>query len=393
VKALTWRGPRDVRVENVPDPKLEADTDAIIRVTSSGICGSDLHLYEVLAPFLDPGDVLGHEPMGVVEETGSAVADIAPGDRVVVPFNIACGHCWMCERRLFAQCETTQVREHGSGAALFGYTKLYGSVPGAQAEYLRVPQAQFGPIKVPEGPPDEQFVYLSDVLPTAWQAVEYADVPKGGTVAVFGLGPIGQMAARIALHHGFRAIGVDRVPERLNMAERHGVRTIDAAQRDDVADAVRELTDGRGADSVIDAVGMEAHGSPVAELGQKIAGVLPDAVAEPLMSKAGIDRLSALYECIDSVRRAGTISLSGVYGGMADPMPMLTLFDKGVRIAMGQAHVKRWIPDLLPLVGHESDPLGVRDLTTHHLPLDEAPNAYDIFQRKADGAIKILLEP
>jgi threonine dehydrogenase-like Zn-dependent dehydrogenase len=393
VKALTWRGPRDVRVENVPDPKLEADTDAIIRVTSSGICGSDLHLYEVLAPFLDPGDVLGHEPMGVVEETGSAVADIAPGDRVVVPFNIACGHCWMCERRLFAQCETTQVREHGSGAALFGYTKLYGSVPGAQAEYLRVPQAQFGPIKVPEGPPDEQFVYLSDVLPTAWQAVEYADVPKGGTVAVFGLGPIGQMAARIALHHGFRAIGVDRVPERLNMAERHGVRTIDAAQRDDVADAVRELTDGRGADSVIDAVGMEAHGSPVAELGQKIAGVLPDAVAEPLMSKAGIDRLSALYECIDSVRRAGTISLSGVYGGMADPMPMLTLFDKGVRIAMGQAHVKRWIPDLLPLVGHESDPLGVRDLATHHLPLDEAPNAYDIFQRKADGAIKILLEP
>ncbi|TDD08356.1 glutathione-dependent formaldehyde dehydrogenase [Saccharopolyspora terrae] len=393
MKALTWRGPRDVRVENVPDPKLEADTDAIIRVTSSGICGSDLHLYEVLAPFLDPGDILGHEPMGVVEETGSAVADIAPGDRVVVPFNIACGHCWMCERRLFAQCETTQVREHGSGAALFGYTKLYGSVPGAQAEYLRVPQAQFGPIKVPEGPPDEQFVYLSDVLPTAWQAVEYADVPKGGTVAVFGLGPIGQMAARIALHHGFRAIGVDRVPERLNMAERHGVRTIDAAQRDDVADAVRELTDGRGADSVIDAVGMEAHGSPVAELGQKIAGVLPDAVAEPLMSKAGIDRLSALYECIDSVRRAGTISLSGVYGGMADPMPMLTLFDKGVRIAMGQAHVKRWIPDLLPLVGHESDPLGVRDLTTHHLPLDEAPNAYDIFQRKVDGAIKILLEP
>ena len=393
MKALTWQGPRDVRVENVPDPKLEADTDAIIRVTSSGICGSDLHLYEVLAPFLDPGDILGHEPMGVVEETGSAVTDIAPGDRVVVPFNISCGHCWMCERRLFAQCETTQVREHGCGAALFGYTKLYGSVPGAQAEWLRVPQAQFGPIKVPEGPPDEQFVYLSDVLPTAWQAVEYADVPKGGTVAVFGLGPIGQMAARIALHHGFRAIGIDRVPERLNMAERHGVRTIDAAQQDHVADAVRELTEGRGADSVIDAVGMEAHGSPVAELGQKVAGVLPDAVAEPLMSKAGVDRLSALHQCIDSVRRAGTISLSGVYGGMADPMPMLTMFDKGIRIAMGQAHVKRWIPDLLPLVGHESDPLGVRDLTTHHLPLDDAPNAYDIFQRKADGAIKILLEP
>ncbi|MEB3371389.1 zinc-dependent alcohol dehydrogenase [Saccharopolyspora mangrovi] len=393
MRALTWHGPRDVRVEDVPDPKLESDTDAIIRVTSSGICGSDLHLYEVLAPFLDTGDVLGHEAMGVVEETGSSVSHIAPGDRVVIPFNIACGHCWMCERGLHAQCETTQVRDQGSGAALFGYTKLYGSVPGGQAEYLRVPQAHFGPVKVPEGPPDERFVYLSDVLPTAWQAVEYADVPRGGSVAVFGLGPIGQMAARIAQHRGFHPIGVDLVPERLDMASRNGVRTVDASAHDDVTEVVRDLTDGRGADSVIDAVGMEAHGSPVAELGQKVASALPEAISEPLMSTAGVDRLSALYQCIDCVRRGGTISLSGVYGGMADPMPMLTLFDKGVRIAMGQAHVKRWIPELMPLVADESDPLGVRDLTTHRMRLEDAPHGYDIFQRKQDGAIKVLLEP
>ncbi|CAM04772.1 Zn-binding alcohol dehydrogenase [Saccharopolyspora erythraea NRRL 2338] len=393
MRALTWQGPRDVRVQDVPDPRLETDTDAIVRITSTAICGSDLHLYEVLAPFLSPGDVLGHEPMGIVEETGSAVEHIRPGDRVVVPFNIACGDCWMCRRGLHAQCETTQNTDQGCGASLFGYTKLYGQVPGGQAEYLRVPQAQFGPIKVPEGPPDEQFLYLSDVLPTAWQAVEYAAVPEGGSVAVFGLGPIGQMSARIARHRGFRPIAVDLVDERLKMAERNGIEVVDARHTDDVPAVLRERTDGRGPDSVIDAVGMEAHGSPGAEFAQKMASVLPDAVAEPLMTKAGVDRLAVLHQCIDSVRRAGTISLSGVYGGMADPLPMLTMFDKGLRVAMGQAHVRRWIGDLLPLVEDESDPLGVRDLATHHLPLEEAPNGYDIFQRKVDGSIKVLLHP
>src|SRR5690606_19804200 len=290
VKALTWHGPRDVRVEQVPDPKLEADTDAIVSVTTTAICGSDLHLYELLGPFLEPGDILGHEPMGVVEETGSAVTNLKPGDRVVVPFNIACGHCWMCQRGLHAQCETTQVREHGMGASLFGYTKLYGSVPGGQAELLRVPQAQFGPIKVPEGPPDEQFLYLSDVLPTSWQAVEYADIPEGGSVAVFGLGPIGQMCSRIAKHRGARVIGIDLVADRLNMASRHGIEVVNAQQHQDVPEVVRDLTDGRGPDSVIDAVGMEAHGSPGAQLAQKMVTLLPDAIAEPLMSKAGLDR-------------------------------------------------------------------------------------------------------
>ncbi|WP_258348867.1 zinc-dependent alcohol dehydrogenase [Saccharopolyspora gregorii] len=393
MKALTWQGPRQVEVRDVPDPRLEEPTDAVVRITSTAICGSDLHLYEVLTPFMTPGDVLGHEPMGVVEEVGSAVEHIRPGDRVVVPFNISCGHCWMCSRGWYAQCETTQVRDQGTGAPLFGYSELYGSVPGGQAELMRVPQAQFGPIKVPEGPPDVQFLYLSDVLPTAWQAVEYADVPPEGSVAVFGLGPIGQLCCRIAAHRGFRPIGVDLVPERLDMARRRGIETVDASEVDSPADRIRELTDGRGTDSVIDAVGMEAHGSPVGELAQKIASALPSGIGGPMMEKAGVDRLAVLHQCMDAVRRAGTISLSGVYGGMADPVPMLTLFDKGVAVKMGQAHVKRWIDDLMPLVGDESDPLGVHDLATHDLPLEEAPHAYELFQKKQDDAIKIVLEP
>src|SRR5881275_915053 len=213
MKALTWHGKRDVRVETVPDPRIEDPGDVIVRVTSSGICGSDLHLYEVLGPFMGEGDILGHEPMGVVEAVGPEVAGIQPGDRVVIPFNISCGDCFMCGQGLFSQCETTQVREQGKGAALLGYTKLYGQVPGGQAELLRVPQAHFGPIKVPQGPPDERFVYLSDVLPTAWQAVEYAAIPEAGSVAVFGLGPIGQMSCRVARHRGAgRVMGIDLVP-------------------------------------------------------------------------------------------------------------------------------------------------------------------------------------
>jgi threonine dehydrogenase-like Zn-dependent dehydrogenase len=393
MKALTWHGRRDVRVDDVPDPRIEEPTDAIVRVTTTAICGSDLHLYEVLGPFLDEGDILGHEAMGVVEEVGSGVKHVRPGDRVVVPFNISCGNCYMCDRRLYAQCETTQVRGQGTGAALFGYTKLYGQVPGGQAEYLRVPQAHFGPIKVPEGPPDERFVFLSDVLPTSWQAVEFADVPEGGSVTVFGLGPIGQMSSRIARHRGHRVIAVDGVPERLEMARRHGIEVVDAQACDDVPAAVRELTGGRGTDAVIDAVGMEAHGSPGAKIAQSLTGLLPDAAAGALMKKAGVDRLAALYQAIDTVRRGGTVSISGVYGGAADPLPMLRIFDKGITLRMGQAHVKRWIDDLMPLVTDDADPLGAEDLTTHRLPLAEAPHGYEIFQKKKDGAIKVLLTP
>ncbi len=393
MKALAWHGKRDVRLDTVPDPSILEPTDAIVRMTSTAICGSDLHLYEVLGPFMAEGDVIGHEPMGIVEEVGSAVTSIAPGDRVVIPFQIACGRCYMCRQGLPTQCETTQVREEGMGAALFGYTKLYGQVPGAQAEYLRVPQAQFTSIKVPEGPPDDRFVYLSDVLPTAWQAVEYAAVPDGGSLAVIGLGPIGDMSCRIAMHRGAgKVIGVDLVPERLARARRYGVETLDLREHDDVAETIRDLTDGRGADAVIDAVGMEAHGSPFGKLAHTMATLLPDSVAEKMMERAGVDRLGAFHLAIDAVRRGGTISLIGVYGGMADPLPMLTLFDKQIQLRMGQANVKRWVDDIMPLLT-DGDPLGVDGFATHRLPLDQGPQAYEMFQKKEEGAVKVLLQP
>lgn len=395
MKALKWYGKRDVRVESAPDPRIEEPTDAIIRITSTSICGSDLHLYEVLGAFLTEGDILGHEPMGIVEEVGSAAAGhLKPGDRVVVPFNISCGHCWMCSRGDFAQCETTQVRSQGKGASLFGYTRLYGSVPGAQAEYLRVPQAQFGPIKVPEGPPDDRFVYLSDVLPTSWQAVVYADIPEGGIAAVYGLGPIGQLCTRIALHRGAeRVFGVDYVPERLEMARKHGVEVIDAGKVKDVPGHILEETHGRGPDGVVDAVGMEAHGNPIERLGQEMATLLPPKVGAPIAERFGIDRLKSLTSSISTVRRGGTVSVAGVYGGAIDPLPMMEMFDKGIQLRMGQCHVKRWIDDIMPLVTDDADPLDTEGLATHHLPLDQAPHGYDIFQRKSEGCIKVVLQP
>jgi threonine dehydrogenase-like Zn-dependent dehydrogenase len=392
MRAVTWHGKRDVRVDTVPDPSIQHPTDAIVRITSTGICGSDLHLYEVLGPFMGEGDVLGHEPMGIVEEVGADVTHIAKGDRVVIPFNISCGHCFMCDHGLQSQCETTQVKDEGMGAALFGYTKLYGQVPGGQAELLRVPQAQYGPIKVPEGPPDDRFVYLSDVLPTAWQAVEYANIPDGGTVAVFGLGPIGDMSTRIAKHRGARVIGIDLVPERIIRARANGIEVLDISDHDDIAESLRELTDGRGPDSVIDAVGMEAHGAPIGKAAQAIVGLIPDAIAAKMMERAGVDRLSVINAAIESVRRGGTITLSGVYGGMVDPLPLLTMFDKQINLRMGQANVKRWIDDIMPLLEDE-DVLGVEGFATHRLPLDKAPEAYETFQKKQDGAIKVLLQP
>jgi threonine dehydrogenase-like Zn-dependent dehydrogenase len=271
------------------------------------------------------------------------------------------------------------VREQGKGAALFGYTQLYGQVPGGQAEYLRVPQAHFGPIKVPEGPPDERFLFLSDVLPTAWQAVEYADVPQGGTLAVSGLGPIGQMCARIGLQRGAgRVIGVDIVPERLAMAERHGIETIDASDVEDAAQSVRNRTTGRGADAVIDAIGMEAHGSALAKLAQK--------------TKVQMDRLEGLRTAMGAVRRGGTLSLSGVYVGLEHLFPLGDLFDRQIQIRMGQANCWRWIPEIMPLLTDE-DPLGTADLRTHSLPLAQAPEGYEMFQKKNDGAIKVVLKP
>jgi threonine dehydrogenase-like Zn-dependent dehydrogenase len=381
MKAVVWHGKEDLRVDDVPDPRIDEPTDAIVRITSTAICGSDLHLYSKLGPFMRKGDIIGHEPMGIVEEVGPGVrGHLSPGDRVVVPFNVSCGSCWLCGQGLYSQCDTTQNKTTRKGASLFGYTHLYGAVPGGQAEYLRVPQAHFGPLKVPEGPPDHRYLFLSDVLPTALQAVEYAAVPDGGTVVVYGLGPIGQMAARIALHRGAgRVIGVDLVPERLGMAERHGVEPLDASKVDDMTEEIWARTDARGADSVIDAVGMESEASTMEQLLQA--------------AKVKPDRLQALHDALGSVRRGGTISLSGVYVGAFPAFPLGDLFDKQIQVRMGQANVRAWTDRIIPLLEAEGDPLGVDDLVTHEMPLSEAPAAYEMFQAKADGCIKVILKP
>ncbi len=395
MRALTWQGTQKVAVEDVPDPTIQDGRDAIIRVTSTAICGSDLHLYSVLGPYLERGDVLGHEAMGIVEAVGPQAADhLRVGDRVVVPFGIACGSCGMCALGLQSQCETTQVRSQGTGAALFGYTSLYGAVPGGQAQYLRVPQAHYGPVVVPDdGSPDERYLYLSDVLPTAWQAVEYASVPPGGSVVVVGLGPIGQMAARVALHRGAdRVIGIDPVPERLAMAAKHGVDTVDSSTDDAVA-AVLELTAGRGADATIDAVGMEAHGAPFAHAAHRVTALLPDAVGRKAMETVGIDRLAGLRTALATARRGGTVCVVGVYGGAADPIDLMSVFDRQLTLRFGQANVRRWIDALLPLVSDPADPLDVLGLRTHRLALEDAPRAYEMFQSKSDGCIKVVLDP
>jgi threonine dehydrogenase-like Zn-dependent dehydrogenase len=391
---VTWQGKEDMQVTEVPDPRIEEPTDAIVRITSTGLCGSDLHLYTVLGAFMDKGDVVGHEPMGIVEEVGPEVTTLKAGDRVVVPFNVSCGTCWMCSRNLHSQCETTQNRDQGTGASLFGYSKLYGQVPGGQAEYLRVPFADTLPIKVPEGPPDDRFLFLSDVVPTAWQGLQYADVPDGGTLLVLGAGPIGDMVTRMAIGEGHHVIVVDRVSERLARVHGAGADTIDLDQLDGttVAEAVRDKTAGRGADSVVDAVGMEAHGSEGAGLLQKAVGLMPDAIAAPLMKKSGVDRLAALLTAFDAVRRGGTVSLSGVYGGAVDPLPLFQLFDKQVQLRMGQANVRAWSDDLLARLS-EGDEWGVESFATHHLPLSEAPDAYKRFQEKSDGYVKVVFQP
>ncbi|AKT50315.1 zinc-dependent alcohol dehydrogenase [Arsenicicoccus sp. oral taxon 190] len=394
MKALTWQGVEKVAVEQVPDPRIEQPTDAIVRVTSTAICGSDLHLYKTLAPFLTPGDVLGHEFMGIVEEVGAQTGDLKVGDRVVVPFNISCGHCAMCRIGKQSQCETTQVRDQGMGAALFGYTSLYGAVPGGQAEYVRVPQAQYGPVVLPTDGPDERYLYLSDILPTAWQAAKYADIEPDSTVAVYGLGPVGQFAARSALQLGAgRVIGVDRVDERLELAKVYGVETVDLRTVSDPAEAIKELTGGRGADSVIEAVGMEAHGSPVAGAAVRVVGKLPRPLGRAMTERMGIDQLSALHSCFDAVRRGGTVSVVGVYGGAVDPMPMMTMFDKNLTIRMGQANVRRWTDEIFEVLQRDGDVLGTETLATHRVSLDDAPRMYDTFQKKQDGCIKVVMTP
>ena len=320
---------------------------------------------------------------------GREAGDLKAGDRVVIPFNISCGHCFMCDHGLQSQCETTQNRDQGTGAALFGYSKLYGEVAGGQAEYLRVPQAQYTHIKVPTT--DRRPLRTSDVLPTAWQAVEYAEVPDDGTLVVLGLGPIGSMACRIALHRGnCRVIGVDLVPERLNRAREFGAEVVDLNEHE-AEPVVIDTTQGRGADAVIDAVGMEAHGSPIAEVAQTAAGFLPSPVGRVVMKKPASTAGGAELRNLDGAPRRHDLA-ERCYGGAADPINMMTLFDKQIQLRMGQANVKRWVPDIMPLLTSE-DPLGVETFATHRLPLDDAPSAYETFQKKQDGMIKVVLKP
>lgn len=380
MRAVRWIAPRRVSVGTVPDPQLKEPTDAIVKVTATGICGSDLHLYDHgLTMLMKPGDIIGHEALGIVEETGSEVGHIKPGDRVVVPFNISCGSCWMCTRGLYSQCETTQNWGGRKGASLFGYTHLYGGVAGGQAEYLRVPMAHFGPIKIPESLPDNTAVLLADVLPTSWQAVEYAAAPPGGTVAVFGLGPIGQMCARIALHRGAgRVIGIDRFHDRLDMAKRYGAEPLDYAEAGNVVEAVRDLTDGRGADSVIDAVGLDADGSTL------------DRVLQA--TKLQPDRLVALHWALGSVRRGGTVSVIGVYAMWMNRFPIGDLFDRQVALRWGQANVRAWTDDLLTLI-QDGDPLDAAGLVTTEAPLEAAPQMYESFKKKEPGVVKVVLKP
>ncbi|RZS68726.1 threonine dehydrogenase-like Zn-dependent dehydrogenase [Agromyces ramosus] len=391
MKALTWHAAKDVRVVEVPDPAIVDPTDVVIRVTAAAICGSDLHLYDVLGPFLHRGDILGHETMGVVEEVGADVRRISVGDRVVIPFVISCGHCFMCARGLTTQCETTQNRAHGTGAELYGYTELYGEIPGGQAEYLRVRRADANAQVVGHDLPDERYLFLSDILPTAWQGFRYAGVPPGGTLAVLGLGPVGQLVTRIARHHDVHVHAVDPVPERRLMAERYGATVHDLGG--EAAEAIRDATEGRGPDAVVDAVGLEAHGNPGTAFAQSAVGVLPDSLAKPIMTKAGVDRLAALHFAIELVRRGGAVSVSGVYAGSLDPMPMMTIFDKQLTMRFGQCNVHQWLPELLPLAEGSADPLGLEDLATHRVPLEQAPEMYEKFRNKEDGCIKVVLKP
>ena len=393
MKAVTWHGRRDVRVEEVPDPILKEPNDAIVRITSSGLCGSDLHLYETLGPFMGEGDVLGHEPMGIVEEVGPETGDLQVGDRVVMPFQICCGHCWMCTQGLHTQCETTQVRDQGMGAALFGFSKLYGEVPGAQAEYLRVPQAQFMPIKVPEGPPDERFLFLSDVLPTAWQSVAYADVPEGGTLLVLGLGPIGDMATRIALHQGRRVIGVDRVPERLARAQARGAEVIDLDAVDDVGEEVRSRTAGprrrrghrRGRHGGARLAGRRDRSAAV----QRAAEAAHRADHEQGRPRPDVGdlhrhrrRAPRRHGLPDrGVRRPERPDADADHVRQADPAPD----GAGQHQAVGRRHHAAAARRRRP----------ARHRGVRHPPgaLDDAPAAYENFQKKPDGTVKVVFKP
>ncbi len=390
MKALCWFGKTDVRVEEVPDPQILNPRDAIIRITRTAICGSDLHLYDGYVPTMQKGDIMGHEFMGEVVETGAEVKNLKVGDRVVVPFPIACGNCFYCRRELWSLCDNTNPNAgmleavYGySGAGLFGYSHLYGGYAGGQAEYARVPFADVGPVKVPDGLDDEQVLFLSDIFPTGYMAAENCDIRPGDTVAVWGCGPVGQFAIKSAYLLGAeRVIAVDRVPERLRLAEQAGRAEVLNFDDEDIFDKLKAMTGGRGPDSCIDAVGLEAHATGSLD-------AVYDKVKTTLM--LATDRPHALREAIHSCRKGGTVSVPGVYGGFLDKIPFGAAFAKGLTFKMGQTHVHKYLRPLLARI--ERDEIDPSFVITHRARLSDAPQMYEVFKHKQDNCIKVIMKP
>ena len=387
MQALCWMGKTDVQVQTVPDPEIKDPTDAIVRITTTAICGSDLHLYDGYVPTMKEGDVLGHEFMGEVVAVGSDVTKLKVGDRVVVPFTISCGTCYFCQQGLYSLCDTSNPNKEmaekmygQSPAGLFGYSHLLGGFAGGQAELARVPYADVGPIKVDGGLTDEQVLFLSDIFPTGYMAAEHCDIQPGQTVAVWGCGPVGQMAIRSARMLGAkRVIAIDRVPERKAMAEAGGAEVID--DHKDVVEELKQMTGDRGPDACIDAVGMEAHGSGLTGMYDKVMQTL----------RLETDRGTALREVIQACRKGGTVSLAGVYAGWVDKMPMGAAFNKGLTLRMGQTNVQAYMPKLLGMI--EDGKFDPSFVITHRVPLDKGPEMYKTFRDKQDGCIKVVLKP
>ena len=390
MKALVWHGKSDIRLDHVPDPTIQEPTDAIIQITATAICGSDLHLYDGYQPTMEAGDIMGHEPMGVVVETGSAVTRLKKGGRVVVPFTISCGKCWFCEHTLFSCCDNTnpnrKLAEEAMGhspAGLFGFSHMLGGYAGGQAEFLRVPHADVGPIKIESGLPDEKVLFLSDIFPTGYMAAENANIQPGDTVAIWGCGPVAQFAIQSAWLLGAgRVIAIDNVPERLEMARTKGKAEIINFDEVTPYDRLQELTGGRGPDSCIDAVGAEAHG------GGSVGAVLDKAKASVGLAT---DRPTALRQAIIACRKGGTVSVPGVYVGLLDKVPMGALMNKGVTLKTGQTHVQRYLKPLLARI--EAGQIDPSFVITHNLKLEEGPAAYPTFRDKEDGCIKVVLKP
>jgi threonine dehydrogenase-like Zn-dependent dehydrogenase len=388
MKALCWYGSRDVRVENVPDPHILNPRDVIVRVTLTAICGSDLHLYNGFIPSMERGDILGHEFMGEVVDIGKKDG-LQVGDRVVVPFPIACGRCFFCQNQLYSSCDNSnpnasalEALQGYSSAGLYGYSHLYGGYAGGQAEYVRVPYGDVGPMKVPDGMTDEQVLFLSDILPTGYMAAENCNIKAGDTVAVWGCGPVGQFAIRSAFMLGAsRVIAIDRFPERLDLARKANAETINYEEQHDIVECLKEITGGEGPDSCIDAVGLEAHGTGI--------GYLYDRSKQMLRLQR--DRPTALREIIHACRKNGTVSLAGVYIGLIDKMPWGTAFGKGLTFKMGQTHAHRYMRPLLEKISNGD--IEPSEIITHRMKLEQAPEAYKIFGEKEDKCIKVVLRP